>query len=83
MTIEELVALRKRLGLTQTEMGERIGLKLRSLQEIESGKTPLRPSHALAAERVALALAVERGDPMLAPLSVRREALELARLIAG
>lgn len=83
MTAEELIALRKSLGLTQAELGERIGLALRSIQEIESGKTPVRPSHALAAERIALALAVERKDPMLAPAAVRREALELARLIAG
>lgn len=83
MTKEDFVALRKSLGLTQTELGERIGLGLRALQDIEAGKTPVRPSHALAAERVALALAVERGEPMLAPIGVRREALELARLIAG
>ena len=38
MTRDELVALRKSLGLTQAEIGERIGLKLRSLLELEAGK---------------------------------------------
>jgi transcriptional regulator with XRE-family HTH domain len=83
MTAEEMTALRKSLGLTQAEMGERIGLALRSVQEIESGKTPLRLSHALAAERIALGLAVERKEPMLAPAAIRREALELVRMITG
>jgi transcriptional regulator with XRE-family HTH domain len=83
MTLDEFIALRKQLGLTQTELGVFFGLKLRTVQDIESGKSPLRPAYALAAERVALALAIERKEPMLAPLSVRREALELARLIAG
>ena len=83
MTVAELNELRKRLGLTQTEMGAGIGLAMRSYQEIESGSTKLRAGHVLAAERFALSLAVERGDPMLAPASVRRDALELARLITG
>ncbi len=43
----------------------------------------VRPIHAAAAERAALTLAVERGNPMLAPASVRRQAPELARLITG
>jgi transcriptional regulator with XRE-family HTH domain len=82
MTNSELVALRKLLGLTQAEMAERMGLGTRAYQSLEAGET-LRTLHILAAERIALALAVERGDPMLAPVGVRREALELARSITG
>jgi transcriptional regulator with XRE-family HTH domain len=82
MTREELIALRKSLKLTQDEMAERIGLGLRAYQGVEGGGT-LRKLHALAAERVALEIAAERGDPMLAPSSIRREALQLARTITG
>ena len=81
MILEDFVGHRKTLGLTQTEMAGRIGLSLRAYQDIEAGVSKLRPIHVAAAERVALALAVERGDPMLAPAGVRRQALELARLM--
>ncbi|ESZ15606.1 hypothetical protein X727_15685 [Mesorhizobium sp. L103C119B0] len=47
--------LRNDLGLTQTQMAEELGLKLRAYQEIEGGKATLRRMHILAAERVALA----------------------------
>lgn len=83
MTAAELVALRKRLDLTQAGMAERVGLSLRAYQDIEASVSKLRPIHAHAAERAALALAVERADPMLAPAVVRRQALDLARLITG
>lgn len=83
MTPAELVALRKSLDLTQAEMAGRVGLGLRAYQDIEAGVSKLRPIHAHAAERAALTLAVERANPMLAPAAVRREALDLARLITG
>ena len=83
MTAADLVALRKSLNLTQAEMAERIGLGLRAYQDIEGGVSKLRPIHVNAAERAALSLAVERGNPMLAPAGVRREALDLAGLIRG
>lgn len=83
MTTEELIALRKALGLTQTEFAARLGMTMRGYQDIETGKSGLRPIYALGAERVALAIAVERGEINLAPAAVRRDALALARLITG
>jgi transcriptional regulator with XRE-family HTH domain len=83
MTAEELVALRKSLGLTQTEMAELMGMKTRAFQEIENGRSPVREIHRLAAERGALHLAAERGEPMLAPASARRDALKIAQLMLG
>ena len=83
MTVEGFTALRKQLGLTQTEMAGRIGLSMRAYQDIEAGTSKLRPIHVAAAERAALALAVARSDPMLAPASIRRQALDLARMITG
>lgn len=83
MTPNEMIALRKTLGLTQGEMGTAMGLTGRSYQRLEAGETPLRLLHTQAAERVALRLAVERRDPMLAPATIRREVLDLAGLILG
>ena len=60
-----------------------MGLSTRALQYIESGQSKVRLIHVAAAERAALALAVERGNPMLATANVRRQALELVRLITG
>lgn len=78
-----LAALRKAFGLTQSEMATLMGLSSRAYQEIESGRSPLREIHVLAAERVALSMAVRKPDLSLAPANVRKEALELARLITG
>lgn len=83
MTSEEMLALRKSLELTQIEMAEIMGMKMRAYQEIEAGRSPVREIHRLAAERGALHLAVTRGEPMLAPASVRRDALKIAQLIVG
>lgn len=80
---KDLAALRKALGLTQSEMAEQIGLSPRAYHDVESGKAPYRLTHRLAAERAALALAVERRNPMLAPAAVRRDALDFVELIRG
>lgn len=79
----ELTALRKTLGLTQTEMAEGMGMTLRPYQMLEAGGTPVLKRHLHVAEWLALDLAVARGNPMLAPAPMRRKALELARLITG
>lgn len=83
MTFQDLASLRKRLDLTQAEMAGHIGLSMRAYHDVETGASKLRPIHTLAAERAALALAAERGGPMLAPASGRRRAVDLARLITG
>lgn len=77
---EDLINLRQDLGLTQQEMAERLGMALRGYQDIESGQSKYRFIHRLAAERVALAAAVDRGAPELAPIPLREDAIELVRL---
>ena len=79
MTVGQFIALRKTLGLSQTAFAERLGLSLRAIQDIEGGASKLRPIHVLAAERVALAMAVETKTPMYAPTNVRSDAVALAR----
>ncbi|MDP3555263.1 hypothetical protein [Methylocystis sp.] len=64
-------------------MAELMGMKVRAYQEIENGRSPVREIHRLVAERGALHLAAERGEPMLAPASARRDALKIAQLMLG
>jgi hypothetical protein len=76
---EDLISLRKDLGLTQQGMADQLDMALRSYQSIEAGDSEYRFIHRLAAERVALMVAVDKKDPMLAPGPLRRDALELVR----
>jgi len=77
---DDLIDLRNNLGLTQQEMADHLDLALRSYQAIEAGESAYRYIHRLAAERVALMLAVDKRHPTLAPDTVRRDAVELVRL---
>jgi transcriptional regulator with XRE-family HTH domain len=77
---EDLLELRKELGLTQQEMANRLDMALRSYQAIEAGESAYRHIHRLAVERVALTIAADRKAPMLAPVSVRSDAIELVRV---
>ncbi|KQV81324.1 helix-turn-helix transcriptional regulator [Rhizobium sp. Root1220] len=45
-----LKAYRAGLGLTQQEMSQEMGMPLRSYQDIEAGKNPVRPVHEAAAK---------------------------------
>ncbi len=76
---EDLISLRKDLGLTQQGMADQLGMALRAYQGIEAGESEYRFIHRLAAERVALMVAVDKKDPMMAPAPLRRDALELVR----
>jgi transcriptional regulator with XRE-family HTH domain len=77
---DDLIDLRKSLGLTQQEMAGYLDLALRSYQAIEAGDSSYRLIHRLAAERVALMLAVDMQKPTLAPSTVRRDAVDLVAL---
>jgi transcriptional regulator with XRE-family HTH domain len=80
---EELIALRKTLGLTQAEMATEMGLSHRAYQELEGGSGPISRRNRNAAERVSLRIAVLRADPKLAVIAVRLEATELAAMIGA
>lgn len=79
----ELKAIREGLGLTQAEMARAIGQGLSAYQDLESGFSKFKDRHQMLVERASLRLAVERGDINLALPAVRRDALDLARLITG
>jgi transcriptional regulator with XRE-family HTH domain len=77
---EDLINLRKELGLTQQEMADQLDMALRGYQGIEAGESEYRHIHRLAAERVALAIAADKKAPRLAPSPVRDDAIELVRV---
>lgn len=83
MTAEELISLRKSLGLTQAQMAAEIGLGPRAYSAIETEQSALRKLHALAVERASLRLALKAHQPMKAPESVRVDAAELYRQLNG
>ena len=80
---DQLKQFREAAKLTQADMAAQIGLGVSAYQDLETGFSKFKPRHQLAMERVSLRLAVERGDINLALPSVRRDALDLARLITG
>lgn len=57
MTADDLKALRESLGITQTTMATAMGMPLRSYQDIEGGKNPVRPIHVCAAKWANIKLA--------------------------
>src|SRR5450631_425168 len=77
---EDLINLRDKLQITQQEMADHLDMALRSYQSIEAGESEYRYIHRLAAERVALQIAVDKKAPMLAPEAVREDAIELVRV---
>lgn len=77
---DDLIQLRKDMGLTQQQMADELDMALRSYQSIESGESEYRFIHRLAAERVALMIAADKKAPMVAPQTVRDDAIELVRV---
>lgn len=81
LTPEALVTLRATLGFTQTEMANEIGLGLRAYQDLEGAKSPIRKTHVLAIERVALTQAVLQANLSLMPQTVMGDVLMAGKLI--
>lgn len=74
-----ITEIRKRLGLKQSEMAERLGMGLRAYSDLENGVSKTRPIHVLAAERISLRVATERQDASLAAYSVVQDARAIIR----
>lgn len=58
----DLKAFRNGLGATQSEMALAMGMPLRSYQDIEAGKNPVRTVHIAAARWAAILMAADPGD---------------------
>jgi transcriptional regulator with XRE-family HTH domain len=83
MTVDDLIALRKSLGLTQAQMASEMGLMPRAYQNLEAGSGEIPRRHSNSAERASLRVAVSQGNPMMATADIRHEALELVAMIRG
>ncbi|AZO77502.1 MULTISPECIES: helix-turn-helix domain-containing protein [unclassified Bosea (in: a-proteobacteria)] len=82
MSSNNFKALRERCGLTQGELAVLLGVSTRTINAQEA-KAEVDQVYWLALERVALFAANRRGDPMIAPANVRKEAAELVRALVG
>ena len=86
MSAVEMKNLRFRANLSQAGMADLMGLGKTAYVDLETDDPDwkkFKKRHLLALERASLTLAVERGNIDLALPSVRRDALELARMILG
>jgi transcriptional regulator with XRE-family HTH domain len=69
--------------LNQTEMARLMDMGISAYQDIETGFSKFKGRHQMILERASEKLAVERKDGALALPAVRRDALDLAKLIRG
>ena len=60
-TKNRLQALRSALGATQSQFADRMGVPLRTYEDLEGGKSTIRPVHMRAAEMAALLFAADKG----------------------
>lgn len=81
MTAQELIAMRKKMQMTQTQTAKAMGLSLRGYQKLEDGESNIREVYRLALERLSLTSAAEHRDVTNAVVSVRREAAIVADII--
>lgn len=64
MNSEELKSLREALGVTQATMSTAMGMPLRSYQDIEAGKNPVRPIHVCSARWANIKLSATSEAPL-------------------
>jgi DNA-binding XRE family transcriptional regulator len=76
----DFAALRKRLGLNQVEMAERMGLSSRAWWEIEKNPEAANTRHAMLADMVSMEVALERKEPALATARMIDKAKQLTDL---
>jgi transcriptional regulator with XRE-family HTH domain len=53
MTPDELIALRKSAGLTQSEVAGQLGMTVRGYQKLESGDSPIKDLYATFVKKIA------------------------------
>lgn len=79
MTVDELIALRKKMMMTQAGLAAELGMSTRAVQDIENGRAELRKVHILAVERIAMQAAIVYDDLTYLPENVRADIIELAK----
>ncbi|KAB0682023.1 helix-turn-helix domain-containing protein [Aureimonas leprariae] len=80
-TPEQFIALRKQFGYTQSTLADRLGMSLRAVQDIESGKAKVRKVHSLAMDRIAIMRAAFTGDATLLTEEAVTDVLALGEVL--
>ncbi len=62
-----LKALRDRFTISQREFAQWMGVPLRTYEDLESGRTPIREIHVRAAQMAALLIAEEKDEATKLP----------------
>ncbi len=73
-----LIELRKRLGLTQAEMADAMGMSRRGYSDLENVPDKIRAIHMRAADAVSLEIAAKRQDSSLVSPTVMANFLALS-----
>jgi len=63
----DLRTLRYRLDVTQAQMAQAMGLPLRTYEDLEGGRSVVRPVHWRASYMAAITLAYDLGKPEALP----------------
>jgi DNA-binding XRE family transcriptional regulator len=63
MTVKtnKLYDLRSKIGATQSQFADRMGVPLRTYEDLETERTTIRPVHVRAAEMAAILFAIDKG----------------------
>lgn len=61
MTPDELIATRKEMGLSQTELAADLDMTTRGFQKLEAGESEIRKTHILAIDMIKLQRAIATG----------------------
>ncbi|MDX3973278.1 helix-turn-helix transcriptional regulator [Shinella sp.] len=75
----DLKATRTDVGLTQQQMADAMGMPLRSYQDIEAGKNPVRPIHIKAASWALVENASKGGGYNALPVEIGEIVVKAAR----
>lgn len=78
---DRLKELRGELGLSQAVMADKMGVPLRTYEDLEAGRSKVRPVHMRAAMMAGLIMAEATNNPGLIPHEARNMIERLAGLL--
>lgn len=79
--VDRLKELRRDLGLSQAQMADKMGLPLRTYEDIEAERSKIRPVHMRAAIMAGLLVAEANNDAQFIPHEARDMIRRLGKLV--
>lgn len=76
--VSRLALIRRTFGVTQSEFAARMGVPLRTLQDLEAGKSAFRMVHLHAAEFAVMQIALATNQVSKLPDHLKELAVEIA-----